>query len=241
MTSQQPLIIAHRGASADAPENTLAAFKQALVQGADMIELDVRASRDGALVVFHDETTVHIEQPPRAVVALSLAELRAIALPEDQRIPTLEEALAWAADVGMPLNIEIKVEGREEAVLGLVRRYRFSERALVSSFRTGVLRSLRALAPGLALGVLTDPEVGPGENALVEGSPLPLLRELQAQAWHPNAQQIAGPAQVRLVQAAGFRVYPWTVDEPQESARLLAWGVDGLITNRPGALRALLG
>jgi glycerophosphoryl diester phosphodiesterase len=240
MGPTRPLVIAHRGASAEAPENTLAAFRLALAQGADLIELDVRRSRDGALLVFHDETTAHVEHPGRPLAALTFAELRALDLGEGQRIPTLEEACAWAADEGIALNIEIKVDGIEQAVVEAVGRAGMTPQVLISSFRTAVLRRLGQLAPELALGVLSDPEVGPGENALEGGSPLPLLRELGAAAWHPNERQLVSAAQVRQVQAAGARVYPWTVDDPARSVELLAWGVDGIITNRPGALVELI-
>jgi glycerophosphoryl diester phosphodiesterase len=233
-----PLIIAHRGASHDAPENSMAAFRLALAQGADMIELDVRASADHRLVVVHDPTTAHWEQPARRVADLALPALRVFDLGDGERIPLLDDVCAWAAATQVRLNIELKVAGFEAATIALVRHYNLVERVVVSSFLTHVLVALHAQAPDIARGVLTDVEVGVGENALEHGSPLPLLRRLAAHAWHPASAQLHHAAQVQAVRAAGYRVYVWTVDDVERARRLLAWGVDGIITNQPAQLRA---
>lgn len=227
-------VVAHRGASCDAPENTLAAFALAVAQGADMIELDVRASADGVPVVIHDG---HIDHGGvrHFVDSLSLRDLRALA----PGVPTLDATLAWVVGQQVALNIELKVGGMEAATTALVTTYELAERVLFSSFLTAVLLGLRAVAPQVPRGLLTDTEVGPGENTLRDGSPLPLMAQVGAAAWHPVAAQVT-EASIAAVHATGGRVNVWTVDDLTTMRRLLRWGVDGIITNRPALLRKLL-
>ncbi len=111
-------IIAHRGASADAPENTMPAFKLALEQGAQMLEFDVRPTRDGAVVVFHDDTTERWNGRPDVVSRLTWDELRAVTI-DGEPVALFEGVCEWAATTGMLLNVELKVRGIEASV-GLV-------------------------------------------------------------------------------------------------------------------------
>jgi glycerophosphoryl diester phosphodiesterase len=221
-------IIAHRGASKDALENTLEAFELAVEQGADMIETDLHLLRDGAIALYHDDRIGGV-----AVGELTLAELRHH-LP---RAPTLEETLdRFAARI--PFNLEIKSPsegdyvGLEELALAEVRKRGILERTLFSSFADSVLAKLRVLEPAARLGTLVWVRQ-PGE---------PLLRaaSVGAEAVHLHVVLASGDA-VRAAHDAGLRVNVYTVDDPSVQLRLRDDGVDGIFTNEPGKLRKLLG
>lgn len=221
------LNIAHRGASQDALENTLEAFELAIEQGADMIETDLHLMRDGTIALYHDDRIGGV-----AVGELSLDELRHH-LP---RAPTLQETLdRFGARI--PFNLEIKSPpegdyvGLEELVLREVKRHGLLAQTLFSSFADSVLAKLRALEPKARLGTLVWIRQ-PGE---------PLLRaaSVGAEAVHLHAL-LANEESVRAAHAAGLRVNVYTVDDPAVQLRLRDDGVDGIFTNAPGKLRALL-
>src|SRR5215470_12548083 len=130
------LVIAHRGASAYAPENTMPAFELALRQGADMIELDVQRSADGALVVFHDDTTERWDGRKRRATECTLAELHALDI-GGERVATLAEVCAFAREHSMPLNVELKNLGIGAQVAQMLRAERVEELVLISSFQAG--------------------------------------------------------------------------------------------------------
>lgn len=232
-SSASPFIWAHRGASALAPENTLAAFSLAWDEGADGIELDVHLSRDGIPVVIHDETLERTTDGRGAVSSLRASELRRLDAGRwfapafaGERIPLLSEVLDWAGE-DLPLNIELKTLRAGEATLRLLKDYPRC-RVLVSSFDQRLLAALRAAEPRLPLGFLCDSRLWR----------LVLRRALAAGAasFHPRADLVS-PALARRVKDAGLALYPWTVDDPERAGRLLRRGASGLFTNRPGALR----
>jgi len=221
------LVIAHRGASIDAPENTIEAFQLAVEQGADMIETDLHLSKDGAVPLYHDSEIDGV-----AVGSYTLAELR-------ERIPglpTLEEALDAVGD-RIAFNLELKrlpdydYQGLEERVLAEVNRRGLLDRSLFSCFYDTALSDLRALAPSARIGLLVSPR---SNVAVVERA-----KRLGAEAVHPQLQ-ITTESLVSEIHAGGFRCYVFTVDEPDDQRRLLGWGVDGFFTNLPGPLRALV-
>lgn len=228
-----PFIWAHRGASARAPENTLAAFDLAREDGADGIELDVHLSRDGIPVVIHDETLERTTNGRGAVSSLRASELRRLDAGRwfapafaGERIPLLSEVLAWAGE-DMPLNVELKTLRAGEATLRLLKDYP-RRRVLVSSFNHRLLAALREAEPRLPLGFLCDARLWR----------LGLRRALAAGAFsfHPRADLVS-VALARRVKEAGLALYPWTVDDAGRAARLLRLGATGLFTNRPGELR----
>ncbi len=228
-----PLIIGHRGASADAPENTLAAFALALAQGADGVELDVQLSADGQLVVFHDSDVSRMTSGQGKVADLTLAELRRLTMAEEQMIPTLDEVLG---EFGRQLlyNIEVKDfgwrnRGTETAVAQTIRAHQLEDRVLLSSFNPLALRRLRAVLP--------------------DHLPLALIR---ADGWlkygylladgvadHPH-YALVDETYVAWAKERGYLVNVWTVDAPEEAKRLRALGVNGIITNKPAFIRQQL-
>jgi glycerophosphoryl diester phosphodiesterase len=255
--------IGHRGASAHAPENTIAAYDLAVSHGAHYLELDVHMTADGVLVVTHDATVERTGRAPErraegAITAKTLAELRALdvgrwfnetrpAVPWGNytglRMPTLEEVLSRYRHLAR-LCIELKADdadGRAEAELvRLLRLYNLdrpcngSWRILLMAFGAHSLRRLRRLHDGLPLTRILEP-----------GSPpAALVAQLDAIATYAGA--IAPPASsvdaavMDEAHARGLSVHPYTVNDLAEMARLLALGVDGMITDFPDRLDSLL-
>ncbi|MCS6881177.1 MAG: glycerophosphodiester phosphodiesterase family protein [Oscillochloridaceae bacterium] len=234
-----PLIIAHRGASACAPENTMAAFELAWRQAADMIELDVRRTADGRLVAFHDETTERWNGQKRPVAACTLAELQTLDI-GGERVPALEEVLEFARASGMRLNLELKTTGMAARCAELLATFDLLEQVLVSSFREAALRELRAVAPALPRGYLMGTRtVHPAVRAR-ELWPFFALRAVEAVAWHPYCDLPNLDWLLPLARRAGYQVNVWTVDEPERMRALAALGATGIITNRPDLARQVL-
>ena len=240
----RPLVLGHRGASADAPENTLAAFRLALEQGADGVELDVRRCRTGEVVVVHDGDTARVAGAPLRVAEASLAELRALdvgaragARFRGERIPLLEEVLE--ALPGAIVNVELKSErGRADLSLAAataraLERAGAASRVVVSSFDYRLVVAFRLAAPAVPVGLLFDAE-DPGRLRTWLG-----VRLLAPAAVHPD-RALVTPERFRAWSARGLAVNVWTVDDADEARRLAALGASALITNVPGKIRAAL-
>ena len=229
-------MIAHRGASVDAPENTMPAFELALEQGAQMLEFDVRPTTDGTVVAFHDDTTERWNGVPQRIDQLSFADVQRLDIGGAQ-VPTLDELCHWAASTDLELNVEIKVTGIEAEVDRIVRQHGLIDRVVVSSFVGEALQRMRQIAPDIARGVLMGTTTLAPRVRVREAWPLPTLRQHVAHAWHPAWQLPLLARLIPRVQRAGFAIYVWTVDDPIVMQRLLALGVDGIITNKPALLR----
>lgn len=235
----RPRVWAHRGASADAPENTRAAFEAAEQQGADGIECDLRLARSGEIVVFHDEDLGRLAGVPVALRDLPLSELRRLRiLGSEETIPTLDEAFA-AVSARMFWNLELKVDRHEEAVplaqavVDWVRRAGVGRRVLLSSFHPLALLTCRKLAPELATAYLW--EAG-AFHPLWHGA---WLRMLSSAAVHPPTSVVT-ERRVERWHRLGLCVNAWVSNEAEEMRRLDAAGVDGIVTDLPSlALQAL--
>lgn len=233
------LVIAHRGASAYAPENTLPAFALAVEQGADMIELDVQRSADGALVVFHDFTTERWDGQQRRVAECRLDELRSLDI-GGARVPTLAEACAFAREQNIRLNIELKALGIGAAVVRVVRDERISDGVLFSSFAPSVVQEVAEAAPEIPRAYLMGTRTMRPWVRLRESWPFRALRAARATAWHPAYQIPLLERVLPRVRRAGYQVNVWTVNEVAVMQRLLTLGVDGIITDTPDVLRRLI-
>lgn len=224
-----PLVYGHRGASADAPENTLEAFALARDQGAHGVELDVRRCRDGDMALHHDALLAD----GRRIVELTRAEL-----------PESSCTLADALDVcdGMVVNIEIKNVSIDpdhdpqcrlaDAVVALLQARGGRDRVIVSSFGLPTIDRVRALDPDVPTGFLTF--VDPTGPKAIE-----LAASRGHQAIHPHVATV-DEAYVELAHDHGLAVNVWTVDDPDQIRQLAAWGVDGIVTNVPAVARAAL-
>jgi glycerophosphoryl diester phosphodiesterase len=231
LTPPGPLVIAHRGASGYRPENTLSAYDLAVEQRADMIEIDLHRTRDGATVVTHDAELDGLGGRGEIADA-TLAEIRALDAGDGQRVPTLDEVLDHCG-ARIPFNLELKwarrgdYPGLEAAALAAVEGRGWLDRTLFSSFRDSILSRLRQLAPRARLALLLSPRHP--ERALERA------RALGAEALNPW-RDLASAEFVDGAHAAGLAVYPYTVDDQGEMRRLLDRGVDGMFTNFPDRL-----
>ena len=233
------LVIAHRGASAYAPENTMPAFELAVRQGADMLELDVQRSADGVLVIFHDDTTERWDGRRRLVSSCTLAELLALDIGGAQ-VTTLAEVCAFARERGVRLNVELKAAGFGLSVARMLRDAQIEELVLISSFVETALLEFAAASPHIPRAYLMGTESYRPDVRLREAWPFGALRRTGARAWHPAAQLPLLDWLVPRVRRAGYQINVWTVDDLPGMRRLLALGVDGIITDVPDLLRDVL-
>lgn len=244
-----PLVVAHRGASAYAPENTVAAFELARDRGADMFELDVQETEDHRLVLMHDTTlgrTTDVEEvfPGRApwrIGEFTLAEIRRLDAGSwfsrkyaGEAVPTLGEALRAMRDSGLGLLLEIKeprlypgIEARVAEEIGRDPAWR--GRIVVQSFDWNSMRRFHGLMPRVPIGLLGTPRI----------TELPGLARFADQINPPYADVTA--EYVRRVHRLRMKVLAWTVDDPAAVRRLIGAGVDGVITNKPDVVRELAG
>jgi glycerophosphoryl diester phosphodiesterase len=234
-------VLAHRGASAYAPENTLAAFRLAVEQGADWLELDVQQTLDGRLVVFHDLRVERTTNGRGVLRDLTLEEVRGLdagswfgAQFTGERVPTFEEVLELARSAGVRVFPEVKdprlYPGIEERLAAALRAYEYEEATIVQSFDPASLERLREVNPRLRLAALYTSESqlrgDPPAHAEVVGPPWQLILE---------DREI-----VREAHGAGRYVVVWSVDSPSGIRQMADAGVDGIITNRPDLARAIL-
>jgi glycerophosphoryl diester phosphodiesterase len=227
------LNIAHRGASARFPENTLKAFGAAIDAGAQMCELDLQVASDGALMVIHDETVERTTDGRGAVRLMTLAELKRLDAGvrfgvdfTGERIPTLEEVMTLT-EGRCALNIEIKSAGAGPKACELIVARRALATAMVSSFDWDALAVVRHFEPRVRVGLL--------------GSQWPVRMvgaacEIKAESINPRSDIVTEDLCI-AAHERNLSVYAWTVDEPDEMRRLIAFGVDGIMTNYPERLR----
>jgi glycerophosphoryl diester phosphodiesterase len=232
-----PLVIAHRGASFDAPENTIAAFELACAHGADAIQLDVQLARDGRPVVIHDAGLERTTDGMGAVRARTVRELKRLDAGawrgphfRGQRIQTLEEVLERFRDrlqfwIELPATPEPDSD-IEDRVISLLEIYEMRERAVIQSSDHAALARIRAMVPDFRLG------------GVVAGGSIQPARAAEA-GWHAvcAAAELVSTELVAALEGAGLSCYVWTVNEPAQMDRLVEMRVSGIVTARPDQLR----
>lgn len=240
-----PIVIAHRGASAHAPENTIAAFQLAVKQGADAIELDVKLSSDGHVVVIHDLTVDRTTPGSGRVRDMTLAALRALdagshfdVAYRGERIPTLEEVFEILGPQTY-INIEITnyatpLDDLPQTVVELVKRYHIEGKVLFSSFNPIALRRAHALLPEVPVGLLA---FSGWKGAWARG----WLGEwlVPYESIHPDRGDVSTDLVLRTHRKAN-RIYPYTVNAEEEMNRLFKLSVDGIFTDDPSLARQIL-
>ncbi len=248
--------VAHRGGSALAPENTLAAFRQALTRSVDAFELDVQMSRDGHVIVFHDETVERLTEGRGNILDLDLAILQRLNVaahfpggwPEPERIPTLAEALDLARKGNIQVYIEIKPSKREgvygrypgiaEAVAREVLAVGMAEQVVIMSFDWTLLPQIRRLLPGVQTAALVsedvwDPRAPTALDALARQA-----SALQCE-WVNMDYRLYTSEMPAFFHMQGLRLGVWTVNDETGLRRLAEDGVDALTTDRPDLFRLL--
>lgn len=269
MNALRPRVWGHRGAMDFAPQNTLPAFRAAVEQGADGVELDVQLTQDGVLVVFHDARVDALTDGRGPLAALPWSVVKTLDAGSHfgrswagTRIPTLEDVLA-DLPAGLTVNVELKTAlsetGWNDRLLTALRGPRALSRATIDAARAEAAPLAEALARVIAAApagrfVVSsfDPLALEAAGANLPGFPLGFLHSptvpwrtpdlmsgLTYQAWHPRHSQVTDQTAARERQA-GRRIHVWTVNTRPEARRLAALGVDALITNRPADILAAL-
>lgn len=235
----QTKVWAHRGASAYAPENTLEAFELAWEMDADGVELDVQMSKDGELIVLHDETLDRTTDGRGFAKDYTLEELKKLQAGggkphyEEVKIPTLREVLTLLKLSGMEVNIELKTgvffyPGIEEKVLRLVQELKMEDRIWYSSFNHASLRKIKEINPNARTGILYgDGWLGVPEYA----------KRLGVDALHPALYNLQYPGFIREVRERELKLHVWTVNEKEYMDKLIENGIDAIITNYPDIAR----
>ena len=226
-SQKDPLIIGHRGARGHVAENTLPSVSKALSLGVDGIEVDVFRCASGELVVFHDVTLEKLTNATGPIEALALDSIRKIKVLKDYAIPTLEEVLTLI-DGKVLLNIELK--GTQTAVLtNELLKKKFSEgnwspdKILVSSFNWDELALFYEATKEIPIAVLTE------DDPL---DAIPIAKKLKAVAVNPNFKSL-NEDNIGKIRREGLKIYPWTVNQPEDIERMINLAVDAIITDFP--------
>jgi len=228
MKKKQPLVIGHRGAMGYETENTLASIQKALDLRVDMIEIDVFKISDGEIVVFHDETLDRLTNVQGGIEEYSIDELNTVKVEGNHSIPLLQEVLDLIGNK-VALNIELKGADTAKGVNRIVnynvdkKGWAF-ENFVISSFNWDELRVSRQRNPDIAIAVLTEEES--------MDTAIKVARELNAVAVNPWFKYLTAE-KTEQIHDAGFKVYTYTVNEPEDIQKVIEYGVDGVFTNYP--------
>ena len=224
---KKPLVIGHRGAMGHETENTLPSIQKAMDLGVDMIEIDVFKIKSGEIVVFHDDTVDKLTNGPGSIEGYNIVELKKLIVNGGHQIPMLQDVLKLI-DNKVALNIELKGAGTADKV-NFIMNYYVNEKNwspenfIISSFNWDELKEMRRLNPDVAMAVLTE------ENPL---DAIPIAKELKAVAINPYFKKLDLEVANQL-HDAGFKIYTWTVNEPEDIDAMKKIAVDGIITNFP--------
>jgi len=241
MTNSDFLVMAHRGSMGHAPENTLAAFQLGIDQGCNAIELDIHLSKDGELVVIHDDTLNRTTNLTGKVNDLTVQELKQADAGSwfdeqfaGERIPLLEEVI----DLVPPhilLNIEVKRSygGQlESKLLELLKRKNRIQHVVLSSFNLKSLKQLKLAEPEVKIGIIYNVNV-------VQHRDFANLMGVPVYSLHPNFQSI-DPEDIQDAVSNGIKVFPYTINDEQDLKLAISHGVSGIITNFPDRLRSIV-
>ncbi|MCY8273807.1 glycerophosphodiester phosphodiesterase [Bacillus inaquosorum] len=237
-------IFAHRGASGQFPENTMLAFEKGIEAGADGIELDVQLTKDGRIVVIHDErldrTTSlkgFVKDTAYDVIKTANAAANHNQMDNDIKVPLLEDVLSWAEKKNFLINIELKnsvirYEGMEEKVLKAVKRFNIEERIILSTFNHESLALCARLAPHIERAALTSDVLYQADR---------YITSIPASGYHPKLNSPATADKVmKKMRNSSIKVRPYTVNRPEDMKHLIEAGADGIFTDFPAKALALL-
>ncbi|WP_052489186.1 glycerophosphodiester phosphodiesterase family protein [Streptomyces sp. 150FB] len=226
---RRPLVYGHRGARVEEPENTLRSFRRALALGADGIELDVRVSADGHLVIIHDAAVDRTTDGTGEIAALTLAEIQSLDAGSGERIPTFEEAMEVCAGL---VQIEIKAPEAVEALAERDKRIPLPEGAVITSFSRTAVESSARLMPHVPRGLITH---HPGDEMLEQAL------DLKATWVCPELKPELTRELVDRCHAASVEVDAWPAGDREKLLRFVEIGADAVTTDYPGRVREWLG
>ncbi|RKR15145.1 glycerophosphoryl diester phosphodiesterase [Maribacter vaceletii] len=223
----KPLVIGHRGAMGHETENTIASINKALEMGVDMIEIDVFKIKSGEIVVFHDDTLERLTNGKGNIEEYTLTELNKLTVIGNHKIPLLTDVLE-TIDAQVPLNIELKGANTAKDVTTIVLEYVKDKDwilndFIISSFNWEELKIMRDTNSSIRIAVLTE------ETPVAA---IPIAKELHAEAINPNFKMLSLEI-ANTIRDAGFKIYTWTVNSPNDINLSKRWAVDGIITNFP--------
>lgn len=228
---KEPLVIGHRGAMGHETENSLASIQKALDLGVDMIEIDVFNVESGETVVFHDDTVDRLTNGGGKIEEYTYYDVRKLTLDGGHKIPLLQDVLKLI-DHKVKLNIELKGSGTTNRV-DFITKYYIEQKGwklddfLISSFKWDELRAMRKINPDIPIAILTEED--PVDAIFI-------AKELNAVAINPNFELLNAENNSKIKEA-GFKIYPWTVNEPEDILKMKSFGVDGIITNFPERIK----
>jgi glycerophosphoryl diester phosphodiesterase len=222
MLKKNVLLVAHRGASFYEPENTLRAVKRAIELGADMVEVDVRLSKDGFVVVIHDETVDRTTDGTGYVEKKSLKELKNLDAGLGEKIPTLDEVIETVKGK-VKLVIELKKQGFEDKVIEILRQKDFVEDAILTSFFHKAVKKVKELNSRIKTGIIF-------RCSPVDVTDLAL--KSKADILFPEYKYV-NSEMVDEIHRKGLEVYVWTIDNLEEAKAFVKMGVNGIVTNKP--------
>ncbi|MBU0715331.1 MAG: glycerophosphodiester phosphodiesterase [Verrucomicrobia bacterium] len=249
-SASTPFIVAHRGASHDAPENTMAAFELAWQHKADAIETDIWMTLDGKLACIHDRTTARTADKKLDVTASSFAQLRQVDAGlwkgkkwKGERIPSLPEVLG-AVPKGRKLFVEVKEGPRSvPALINVIQDSSLSnDQVVVISFSKEVVAAAKDIRPSMKVFLLVElrHDVNSGSWQASQDSLMKTMREIKADGLSASASACVNQDFVKAVHNAGFEFHVWTIDDENLAARYCSIGVDSITTNRPKAMREFI-
>ncbi len=219
------LVIGHRGLGLER-ENTVSSLKKAQELGVDMVEVDLRQTKDGQIILMHDLTLLRTHDDSRKVSKLAWDEIQEIGKKENNPIPTLEEVLE---NISIDINLELKEGGMEEKVLTAIKK--FSHKVLISSNKPTVLMKIRTLDESIPTGFVIGPKMGHIFPAMMG-----IAHYLKPYSIHPYHTLIT-PRHMKSMRETGAKIYPWTVNSIHEYEILKGFGIDGIFTDQPDLIK----
>ncbi|MBD1260474.1 glycerophosphodiester phosphodiesterase [Maribacter polysiphoniae] len=225
--NDEPLVIGHRGAMGHETENTVASIQKALELGVDMIEIDVFKIKSGEIVVFHDDTVDRLANATGKIEEFDISQIKQMVLEGNQTIPLLKDVID-VLDDDVRLNIELKGAGTADKVNSIVNEFLEKkdwdlDKFIISSFNWEELKSMRRVNKDIPIAILTGDDI--------EGS-IALAKELNAEAVNPSFKGLDMDS-AKKIKEAGFKIYTWTVNKPEDIDLVKSFDVDGIITNYP--------
>jgi len=228
------LKIGHRGAGKEIPENTIASFNAALDAGMDAVELDVRRTKDGKLIVFHDEKMKRLTGAGGSIGDYTLAELeRMKVLGSDYGIPTLDEVLDAVGDKAKSILIEIKEVGTEKAIVDTVKKHMLAGKVIIVSFHEEALKAIKEFDKDISTGLIYASYKSPIYN-----NPIDAAKALGAEYLLP-LYRFTHTKNVEDAHKNGLKVIVWTIDDREAAKEFKNKGVDGIATDYPEILEGL--